>query len=224
MSLRGSGYRPAVLLLLVLAFAGAASATPTGSDTPGIERPPIEEISEADILAGIEYMNAHDLVLRRYGTAPPFEDRVQWRAWDDRLADVVDAARCDIEPYFYPEGPIHSFGHGAAGYVRIAFIDNRTPDTATMDEIYGLLESRGEVIGIADLPVKFVSSPLFELGILNTSPSSEAARRLANAGFGGIAGPDPFARAATVRTILASYDLLSLPEAISTGIGVRYYG
>ncbi|WP_214020640.1 hypothetical protein [Methanoculleus sp.] len=186
----------AVLILFTLGSTGAVSID---SDMPVIEKTSIEEISEAGIQAGIAYMNARDHVLQRYGVAPPFEDVTQWRAWDDRLDEFIDTARCDVKPYFHPEGPVHIFGHDVEGYVYIAFVDNRTPDSATMDEIYRMLESRGEEMGIDDLPVKFVSSPLVELDIALKSPPSVLPSMA-----GGLAGTDPFARAAMVRTILAS--------------------
>lgn len=186
----------AVLILFTLGSTGAVSID---SDMPVIEKTSIEEISEADIAAGIEYLNAHDDVLSRYGTVPVLKDVEQRRAWEDRLAEFVDAAWCDIEPSFCPKGPIHGFGYDIEGYVHVSILDNQTVDTETMDEMYRMLECRGEEMGIGDLPVKFVSSPLFELDIALKSPPSVLPLMT-----GGLAGTDPFARAAIVRTILTS--------------------
>ncbi|WOX56520.1 MULTISPECIES: hypothetical protein [unclassified Methanoculleus] len=161
----GSGFFPflAVLILCVLISAGAVSATPSDLSTSMVEKMPVEEISEADIQAGIEYLNAHDHVLHRYGTLPALKDTRMRCTWEDSLDKFVADARCDIEPLFYPEGPIHGFGYDIEGYVFVSIVDNRTMDSEAMDNLYGTLESRGRTMGISNIPVKFISSPLVEL-------------------------------------------------------------
>lgn len=89
----------AALILFVLVSAGTVSATPIDPDTPVVEETPVEEISKADIQAGIEYLNAHDLVLRRYGALPVLKDAEMRRTWEDGLDKFVADARCDIKPW-----------------------------------------------------------------------------------------------------------------------------
>jgi hypothetical protein len=86
----------------------------------------------------------------------------------------VADARCDIKPWYYPDGPIHGFGYDIEGYVFVSIAENRTMDPEAMDNLYGTLESRGRAMGISNLPVKFISSPLFELD--NYPPESRSSR------------------------------------------------
>ena len=162
----------AVLILCVLVSAGAVSATPSDLNMSMGEKMPGEEIPEADIQAGIEYLNAHDHVLHRYGTLPVLRDTGMRCTWEDSLNNFVTDARCDIESLFYPEGPIHGFGYDIEGYVFVSIVENWTMNSEVMDTLYRTLESRGRTMGISNIPVKFISSPLVELD--NYPPESRS--------------------------------------------------
>lgn len=85
--------------------------------------------------------------------------------WYGAIDLIVEGTRQEMESYYYPKGPVISYGYDLLGTVCVGIDEKRDVDRKTLDDIYLLISSRASESGIDDLPVIFVSEPIPDCGL-----------------------------------------------------------
>jgi hypothetical protein len=85
--------------------------------------------------------------------------------WYGDVHEVVVNTRQDMEAYYYPDGPVLSYGYDLLGTICVGIYEERVINRRTMDEIYQIISSKASESGIDDVPVIFVSEPIADLGM-----------------------------------------------------------
>ncbi len=98
-----------------------------------------------------------------YGKTEKIEETEAREKSVDRLSAVTKAAGKDLQPYLYPEGPVHGYGIYYLNYIEVFLYDKRPADYATTDEIYRIIDYHGRAQGIHDIPVVFTRSDLVHI-------------------------------------------------------------
>ena len=99
------------------------------------------------------------------GVIKDLPDKKALNDWYCDIDLIVEDAHQDIEAYYYPEGPVLSYGYDRLGTVRVGIYEETDFDREMMDEIYRVISSRASEFGIDDVPVIFVSEPIPDIGM-----------------------------------------------------------
>lgn len=97
-----------------------------------------------------------------YGNIPTFANSEERKQWIDLLGKVMDQINANFEQemskYFYPNGPFTSCGITIDGVIEVGV--NNTAEKSLMEEIYNVLDSKANRIGVKEVPVVFVHRDL----------------------------------------------------------------
>ena len=96
-------------------------------------------------------------VIATYGKIPEFENEEQRRSWYANLKEIGTSVRTrgEMRPYWYPEGPVTSYGHNREGYRTVTFLEGTVIEKPLMDEIYEIFDRQAIEMGIQEVPVVF---------------------------------------------------------------------
>lgn len=122
-----------------------------------------------------------EYLIAAYGNVPVYDqnkeiidtgiikDLPDGKAMSDWYGDVhaiVVNTRQDMRTYYYyPEGPVLSYGYDLLGTICVGIYEETNVDRETTDEIYRIISSKASESGIDDVPVIFVSEPIADLGM-----------------------------------------------------------
>ncbi|ADN35740.1 hypothetical protein Mpet_0973 [Methanolacinia petrolearia DSM 11571] len=121
-----------------------------------------------------------EYLIAAYGNVPVYDqngevvdtgiikDLPDKRALNDWYGDIdliVEDTHPDMEAYYYPEGPVLSYGYDRLGTVRVGIDEETDIDRETTDKIYRVISSKASESGIDDVPVIFVSEPIPDIGM-----------------------------------------------------------
>lgn len=150
-----------ILALLVPAFVGPAAAQQNDSEQNYVdERTDLTPEERADV---IEELRSHEKILGIYGSLPDFSDTKTshpWISWYSTLDNFTDDTFYSFaKPRLYPRGPVINYGHDVEGYIDVGIPEDWPEDniTATMEELYEILDKKGRNAGFESIPVKFTS-------------------------------------------------------------------
>lgn len=158
---RTTGILSVLLILALLACAGPAAAQQNDSEQ-NYEDERVDLTPEERANA-IEELRSHEKILGIYGDLPDFSDAKiphPWISWysqeDNFLDDTFDSF---AKPRLYPGGPVIGYGYDVEGYIDVGIPDDWPEEniTATMDELYEILDEKGKAAGFENIPVKFRS-------------------------------------------------------------------
>lgn len=95
------------------------------------------------------------------------------REWLDSLVPIVKGRSRYIEPYFYPDGPVISYGLNYQGYLSVHFLIGSEVNESYMGEIYGIIDEKARENGIEEVPVlfSFESMPIEDIAIEENPPA-----------------------------------------------------
>lgn len=97
-----------------------------------------------------------------YGSIPSFTTNEERYQWTNNLTRVMNEAfkYLNQEPenpkYFYPVGPVGSYGATFDGVVVVSISNNTTVDKQFMDEFYQIIDSKANEMGVKEIPVVFM--------------------------------------------------------------------
>lgn len=97
------------------------------------------------------------------GIIKEIPDEKAMSEWYDYAHEIVVNTRPNVRDYYYPEGPIISYGYDVLGTIRVGINDKMSINQKTMDEIWNIISSEALKSGITEVPVIFVSEPVPEL-------------------------------------------------------------
>ncbi|WP_153015889.1 S1 family peptidase [Methanofollis ethanolicus] len=150
-----------ILALLASAFVGPAAAKQNDSEQNYVdERTDLTPEERADV---IEELRSHEKILGIYGSLPDFSDTKTshpWISWYSQLDHFTDDNFDSFaKPRLYPKGPVIGYGYDVEGYIDVGIPEDWPEDniTATMEELYEILDKKGKDAGFESIPVKFRS-------------------------------------------------------------------
>ncbi len=111
-------------------------------------------------------------VLAVYGKIPIIKMETEKRNWLERLEEIRTGGREKIYTYFYPAGPVITYGVDYEGYLVVTLKDNSSKNL--MDEIYKVLSDQAAKKDISEVPAVFESGDLPQL---NTDWRSESEKK-----------------------------------------------
>ena len=95
-----------------------------------------------------------------YGNISVFGSLEERKKWLDTLDLIytevnieVNASEREMSEYFYPDGPIISYGFTNMGVLKVEV--NKEIEKSFMDEIYQIFDSHASRIGVNDVPLVF---------------------------------------------------------------------
>lgn len=77
----------------------------------------------------------------------------------DTLINVSDA---DIDPYYYPKGPVIGYGKDMHGSIVVIMDENQEVNQTVIKEIYDRISARGKTLHIDSVPCKFISMGILQ--------------------------------------------------------------
>ena len=97
------------------------------------------------------------LVIATYGKIPEFENEEQKRNWYANLDEIGKSVRMrgEMDPYFYPDGPVIAYGYNREGYSTVTFLEGTVIEKPLMDEIYEIFDRQAREMGIHEVPLVF---------------------------------------------------------------------
>lgn len=90
-----------------------------------------------------------------YGRERDFFIEDEKRQWIDSLVPIVKGRSVYIEPYFYPDGPVISYGLNYQGYLTVGLLIGSQVNESYMAEIYGVIDEKARENGVEEVPVLF---------------------------------------------------------------------
>jgi hypothetical protein len=72
----------------------------------------------------------------------------------------LDETKSDIEPWYFPSGPIIGYGYGIEGKLVVMHYYDWHVNRSMIDEIYSRLAAKGKTYGFESIPCVFVSSDI----------------------------------------------------------------
>jgi hypothetical protein len=72
----------------------------------------------------------------------------------------LDETKSDIEPWYFPSGPIIGYGYGIEGKLVVMHYYDWHVNRTMIDEIYSRLAAKGKAYGFESIPCVFVSSDI----------------------------------------------------------------
>ena len=97
------------------------------------------------------------------GIIKEIPDEKAMSEWYDYAHEIVVNTRPNVRKYYYPDGPIISYGSDVLGTIVVGINDEMTIDQKSIDEIRGYIDSEALKSEITDIPIIFVSGPIAEL-------------------------------------------------------------
>jgi hypothetical protein len=82
---------------------------------------------------------------------------------DARLQKVADDSNSELDPYYYPSGPVIGHGHDVFRTMTVMIEVDQGVNQSAVNGIYYIIERNGEKNGINDIPCKFLSMGLMKL-------------------------------------------------------------
>ncbi len=99
-----------------------------------------------------------------YGSIPNFSSLAERDQWINTLGKITDEVNGNFDQemskYFYPKGPIISYGVTINGVIEVGINRNSTVEKPFMDGIYQIFDSKATLIGIKEVPVLFVHADI----------------------------------------------------------------
>jgi len=105
-------------------------------------------------LEKIENQNKN-VVIAVYGEKREFYIEDRRREWLDKLHSITTGARNDMKSYFYPAGPVISYGTSIENRIEVGILEGSDVNDSTLDEIYGIFDREGKELGIDEVPLVF---------------------------------------------------------------------
>lgn len=82
------------------------------------------------------------------------------------LIDIfLDVSEADIDPYYYPKGPVIGFGKDMKGSIVIMMDESQETNQTVVKEIYDRISVRGKTFNINSVPCKFISMGIMKIDI-----------------------------------------------------------
>jgi len=72
----------------------------------------------------------------------------------------LNETKSDIEPWYFPNGPIIGYGYGLEGKLVVMHYYDWHVNRSMIDEIYSRLAAKGKAYGFESIPCVFVSSEI----------------------------------------------------------------
>jgi hypothetical protein len=112
----------------------------------------------------LEELKSNPDFIAAYGSIPAFGNSEERDQWIDTLGTIINEVNGNFEgemsKYFYPNGPIISYGASIDGVIEISINRSETVDKHFMDEIYQIFDSKARSFGVKEVPVVFVHGDL----------------------------------------------------------------
>ena len=155
----GIGALLAAMLLMGMAFAGAAGSSKDLQNDPQLQDGKLPDF-------GPEVFDAikkDPKVIETRGTIPKIELENEKREWLHKLDQNGKTIRNQMLPYMQSEGVLVSYGYNYQGYLTVDILEGSEVDETLMDEIYEIFDKQGKKMGIKDVPVVFQFTPQIEM-------------------------------------------------------------
>ncbi|AKB78972.1 putative lyase [Methanosarcina horonobensis HB-1 = JCM 15518] len=106
---------------------------------------------------GLEKIEAQkkNTLIATYGTEREFYIEDQTREWFEQLHTTCELSRNNMELYFYPQGPVISYGCSIENCLTVGILEGSEINNSTLDNIYSIFDQSGNEIGVNDVPVVF---------------------------------------------------------------------
>ena len=155
----GIGALLAAMLLVSMAFAGAADSSKDLQNEPQLQDGKLPDFGSEVFDAMIKSSK----VMQTRGNIPKIELENEKREWLHKLDQNGKSIRNQMLPYMQPEGVLVSYGYNYQGYATVDILEGSEVDETLMDEIYEIFDKQGKKMGIQEVPVVFQFTPQIEM-------------------------------------------------------------
>ena len=100
------------------------------------------------------------------------DEKALWD-WYYEINLIVNDTSPDMKAYYFPEGPVISYGHDILGTICIGIWEEVDTDRKTRDDIYTIIDAAARQRGIADVPVIFIREPIVDIKPLLWADSND---------------------------------------------------
>lgn len=76
--------------------------------------------------------------------------------WHYEMRQITNNTRTDMEEYFFPNGPVVTYGHDLLGTICVGIWKEADTVPQTRDDIYATIDAEAQNRGIKDVPVIFI--------------------------------------------------------------------
>ncbi|MBP2134135.1 hypothetical protein J2128_002101 [Methanomicrobium sp. W14] len=97
------------------------------------------------------------------GIGEKISDKDAMTKWYKQLEDILEDTSTDMDEYFYPDGPVISYGYDLLGTICVGIYEEEDIDKETINKIIGFIDSDATKKGINDVPIIFISEPMAKL-------------------------------------------------------------
>jgi len=106
---------------------------------------------------GLEKIEAQkkSTLIATYGKEREFYIEDQRREWFEQLHTICDLSGDNMKLYFYPEGPVISYGCSIENCVTVGILEGSEVNNSTLHDIYSIFDQAGKETGVDDVPVVF---------------------------------------------------------------------
>ena len=155
----GIGAMLAAMLLISMAFAGAADSSKDLQNDPQLQDGKLPDFGPEVF----DEMIKSSKVIQTRGTIPKIELENEKREWLHKLDQNGKSIRNQMLPYMQSEGVLVSYGYNYQGYMTVDILEGSEVDETLMDEIYEIFDKQGNIMGIQEVPVVFQFTPQIEM-------------------------------------------------------------
>lgn len=79
---------------------------------------------------------------------------------------LIAATEGDIDPYFYPNGPVIAYGRDMQGSIVVWMDKNQTVNQTVINEIYEHISAKGKMYHNNSVPCRFISTGHLKLDVI----------------------------------------------------------
>jgi len=140
----------AAMLLLSMAFAGAADSSKDLQNDPQLQDGKLPDFGPEVF----EEMKNDPSVIAIRGTVPKIEIEEEQHDWTKKLDEITHGVSDNVPLYFHPEGPIMGCSCTGRGYMDV-ILEGSDINESLIDDIYGIFDRQSSQMGVHDVPLVF---------------------------------------------------------------------
>lgn len=97
-----------------------------------------------------------DRVIASFGINETNPDRKVFSENPNLMDTFIVASEADIDPYYYPEGPVIGYGREGNGSIAVMIDETWKVNPSVVSTIYNRISARGKTFDIQSVPCKFI--------------------------------------------------------------------
>ena len=104
-------------------------------------------------------------VIASFGLDEKNPERTVFQKNPDLLERFINASEADIDPYYYPKGPVIGYGKDMYGSIIVMMDVTQKVNQTVVSGIYDRLSARGRTFNITTVPCKFILMDIVHIDV-----------------------------------------------------------